>query len=86
MHSLLKDYIITCQKTRCYIRNSLAFKGGHSTEHAIMQLTDQVNSSFEKNHFTLGIFVDLLKAFDTVDHYILITNLENYGVNGKNLR
>ena len=62
------------------------FQRGHSTEHAIMQLTDQINSSFEKNHFTLGIFIDLLKTFDAVDHYILITNLENYGVNGKNLR
>ena len=62
------------------------FQKGHSTEHAIMQLTDQINSSFEKNHFTLGIFIDLSKAFDTVDHYILITNSENYGVNGKNLR
>ena len=50
-----------------------------------MHLTDQINSSFEKNHFTLGIFVDLSKVFNTVDHYILITNLENSGVNGKNL-
>ena len=58
---------------------------GHSTEHAIMHLTDQINSSFEKNHFTLDIFIDLSKAFNTMDHFILITNLENSGVNGKNL-
>ena len=60
------------------------FQRGYSTQHAIMQLTDQINSSFENNHFTLGIFTDLSKAFNTVDHDILITKLENYGVNNGN--
>ena len=61
-------------KSRYYIRNNLAFR--HSTEHAIIQLIDQINSSFEKNHFRL---------FDTVDHNTLVANLEDYGVSGNNL-
>ena len=38
----------------------------HSTAHAIIQLIHQINSSPEKNYFTLGVFIDLSKAFDTV--------------------
>ena len=51
-----------------------------------MQLVDQINRSFEKNLYTICIFIDLSKAFDTVDHEILITTLENYGVKGTNLQ
>ena len=51
-----------------------------------MQLVDQINCSFEKNVYTLGISIDLSKAFDTVEQKILITKLENYGVKGTNLQ
>ena len=44
----------------------------HSPEHAILQLVEHINQSFEKNEFTLGVFADLSKAFDTVDHQILL--------------
>ena len=64
-------------------QKQFGFQRGHSTEHAIMQLINQNNDKFENNRFTLRIFIDLYKAFDTVNHQILISKLKNYGVKGK---
>ena len=61
------------------------FRKGHSTEHAIAQLVDQIYKSFENDKYTVGIFIDLSKAFDTVDHTILLKKLEIYGITGANL-
>ena len=53
---------------------------GHSTEHATVQLVDQILESFEYNKNTLGVFIDLSKVFDTVDHSILLKKNWNYMV------
>ena len=58
------------------------FQRNNSTEHAILQLTRDITSSFEKGEYTLGVFIDLSKAFDTVDHQILIKKLQYYGIDG----
>ena len=56
------------------------FQRNNSTEHAILQLTRDMTSSFEKGEYTLGVFIDLPKAFHTVDHQILIKKLQYYGI------
>ena len=61
------------------------FQKFHSTDYAIVQLTDQILDAFEENKFTLGIFIDLSKAFDTVNHDILLAKLKLYGVQNCNL-
>ena len=63
-------------------RKQFGFQEKHSTEQAIMQPVDQTHCIFEKNVYTVGIFIDLSKAFDTVDYKILITKLDNYGIKG----
>ena len=47
---------------------------------------DQIWESFEENKFTLGVFIDFSKAFDIIDHNILLEKLLHYGVNGNNLK
>ena len=51
-----------------------------------MKLVEQVNQSFENNGFTLCVFIDLPRAFDTVDYQMLLKKLGYYGIFENNLR
>ena len=75
MYNRLFNYLTT---NEILYKKQSGFQKLHSTEHAIIQLIDQINNSFEKNHFTLGIFIDLSKAFDTDGHSILIKIIIEY--------
>ena len=61
------------------------FRKGYSTEHALPQLVDQSYESFENNKYTVVIFIDLSKAFDTVNHTILLEKFEIFGITGASL-
>ena len=67
-------------------KKQFGFQKEHSTEHAILQLTNQIQQSFQENLLTIGVFIDLSKAFDTVDHKILLKKLSFYGIRNKNLK
>ena len=62
------------------------FQAVRSTDHAVIQLISQILQAFDENDYTIGIFIDLSKAFDTVDHHLLLQKLELYGIKNNNLK
>jgi hypothetical protein len=62
--------------------NQYGFRKNYSTYMALIELIDSLSHSIDNNEYTIGIFVDLSKAFDTVDHKILISKLNHYGIRG----
>ena len=64
----------------------MVVRKGHSTDHALIELIDSIIDSFNQNKHTLGVFIDLSKAFDTVDHNILIDKQNSYGIKNNSLK
>jgi len=54
----------------------------HSTQHAILDILSTIQENMDKRLFSCGVFIDLKKAFDTIDHKILLHKLDPYGFHG----
>ena len=63
-------------------KHQYGFRKNRSTEHAIIEITDKISKAIDEGKYTIGIFLDLSKSFDTVNHEILIKKLEHYGIRG----
>ena len=61
------------------------FRQKHSTSHALLTFIEKVTQAIDKHSHMLGIFLDFSKAFDTINHKILLKKLYHYGIRGKAL-
>ena len=59
------------------------FRAGHSTSQALLEIINSIRCFLDIGENVLGLYLDLKKAFDTVNHNILLSKLYNYGIRGK---
>jgi retron-type reverse transcriptase len=79
MYKRLIDFI---DKNQILSKHQYGFRKNRSTELAIIELVDKITKGIDRGNYTLGIFLDLSKAFDTINHKLLIKKLEHYGIRG----
>ena len=64
------------------VENRYGFRDKHSTFMKLLQLVDDISSELDQKHHPMRIFIDLSKAFDTIDHFLLLKKLQHYGIRG----
>jgi hypothetical protein len=79
MYSRLIDFL---NKNNILFPRQFGFRRGHSTSHALLSITERIFQALDRGQVACGVFIDLKKAFDTVDHDILLHKLSHYGVRG----
>ena len=65
-----------------FFLKKIGFRKNHSTIHVLIILVDLIKKHLDNYYFVCGIFIDLQKAFDTVNHDILMAKLACYGIRG----
>jgi len=83
MYNRLYNFV---EKSDIIFRTQHGFQPGHSPFMSLLSMQDKISNAIENNEYSVGIFFDLAKAFDTVNHEILLKKLENYGIRGEQLK
>lgn len=84
---ILEKVVVSQLSNHLYSNNLITekqfgFRKGRSTEHAVHTLVKGIHEEFNSNNYVLCIFLDIKKAFDSLDRQILLNKLRYYGING----
>ena len=82
MHNRLYNFLT---EHNILAMNQFGFRKNYSTFLALMDLVDNISKNIDEGNYSIGIFLDLSKAFDTIDHTILLDKLCRYGIRGVTL-
>ena len=82
MYERLSNFL---EKANIIFPSQHGFQAGHSPSMPLLSIQDKISEAIENNEYSLGVFFDLAKAFDTVNHNILLKKLNNYGIRGAQL-
>ena len=82
MHKRLYSFLMT---NEVIYNSQFGFQKGRSTSHSLIEIIEQIRDCIDNSNYGCGIFIDLKKAFDTVNHKILLQKLEHYGIRGTSL-
>jgi Reverse transcriptase (RNA-dependent DNA polymerase) len=83
MYERLNNFIT---KTKALFPSQHGFQSGHSSYMPLLSMQDKISEAFDNNEYSIGIFFDLAKAFDTINHNILIKKLSVYGIRSTQLK
>ena len=82
MHNRLYSFL---EQNNVIYYSQFGFQKNKSTQHSLIEIVEKVRNCIENKKYGCGIFIDLKKAFDTVNHDILLRKLEHYGIRGTSL-
>ena len=75
LEKLMCNRLVNFLKTnKAFFDNQFGFRAGHSTNHAILSITDKIQRAINNKEFSCGMFLDFSKAFDTINHDIVKNN------------